>query len=236
MTANVLRLLGVIAAPLSQRIGHVALRVSIAIVFLWIGALKFVPYEADSITPFVANSPVMSFFYKHPEDYKAHLSREGELKPADRAWQTANDTYAFSFGLGTVELTIGVLVLAGLVSVRLGFAGAVLAFLTPFVTLSFLLTTPEAWVPALGDAQHGFPYLSGGGRLVLKDTVILAGGWLLIVNGARALLAQMGCHPEAGRAGWKRSTPAPGISARRSGGEDAFDSRGKYVAERKKSL
>jgi hypothetical protein len=73
-------------------------------------------------------------------------------------------------------LIIGFLVLAGLVSVRLGLAGAVLAFLTPFVTLSFLVTTPEAWVPALGDAQHGFPYLSGAGRLVLKDAVILAGG------------------------------------------------------------
>ena len=107
MTANVLRILGMIANPVSQRIGVAALRISIAIVFLWIGALKFVPYEADSITPFVANSPVMSFFYKHPEDYKAHLTREGELKPAERAWETANNTYAFSYGLRTVELTIG---------------------------------------------------------------------------------------------------------------------------------
>ena len=206
MTANVLRILGMIATPVSQRIGVAALRISIAIVFLWIGALKFVPYEADSITPFVANSPVMSFFYKHPEDYKAHLTREGELKPADRAWETANNTYAFSYGLGTVELIIGFLVLTGLVSVRLGFAGAVLAFLTPFVTLSFLVTTPEAWVPALGDAQYGFPYLSGAGRLVLKDTIILAGGWLLVVDGARAILAQMARHPEAERADWNRST------------------------------
>lgn len=197
MTTNVLRLLGMIAAPVSQWIGVAALRISVAIVFLWIGALKFVPYEADSIMPFVANSPVMQFFYKHPEDYKAHLTHEGELKPAARAWATANNTYGFSYGLGTVELIIGVLVLAGLVSVRLGFAGAVLAFLTPFVTLSFLVTTPEAWVPALGDAQHGFPYLSGAGRLVLKDTVILAGGWLLVVDSARALLAQLARHSEA---------------------------------------
>src|ERR1700716_3469533 len=88
----------------SSRFGSHLMRIAIAIVFLWIGALKFVPYEADSITPFVANSPVMSFFYKHPEGYKAHLTREGALKPADRAWETANNTYAFSYGLGTVEL------------------------------------------------------------------------------------------------------------------------------------
>src|ERR1700737_1697064 len=79
MTANALRIRGMIAPPVSQRSGVAALRISIAIVFLWIGALKFVPYEADSITPFVANSPVMSFFYKHPEGYKAHLPREASL-------------------------------------------------------------------------------------------------------------------------------------------------------------
>jgi reactive chlorine resistance protein C len=115
----------------------------------------------------------MYFFYKHPEDYKAHLTREGELKPADRAWETANNTYAFSYGLGTVELIIGFLVLAGLVSVRLGLAGAVLAFL-----------------------------------------VILAGGWLLVVDDARAILAQMARHPEAERADWNRSVAPTRLSAR----------------------
>jgi uncharacterized membrane protein YkgB len=95
----------------------------------------------------------------------------------------------------------------------LGLAGAVLAFLTPFVTLSFLVTTPEAWVPALGDAQHGFPYLAGAGRLVLKDTVILAGGWLLVVEGARAILAQMARRPEAERADRNRSVAPARISA-----------------------
>jgi uncharacterized protein DUF417 len=30
--------------------------------------------------------------------------------------------------------------------------------------------------------QHGFPYLSGAGRLVIKDTVILAGALLVIVD------------------------------------------------------
>ncbi len=53
-----------------DKIGLTLIRLSIAIVFMWIGLLKFVPYEADSITPFVANSPLMSFFYEHPEDYK----------------------------------------------------------------------------------------------------------------------------------------------------------------------
>jgi uncharacterized membrane protein YkgB len=171
----------------SEWLGFALMRVAIAIVFLWIGGVKFAPYEADSITPFVANNPLMSLFYKHPDQYRAHLTREGELVPAQREWQRANNTYGFSMGLGCVELTIGLLVLAGLVSTTLGAVGAVLAFLTSLVTLSFLVTTPEAWVPALGDAEHGFPYLSGGGRLVLKDVMLLAGGFLLMVESARAL-------------------------------------------------
>ncbi len=66
--------------------------------------------------------------------------------------------------------------------------GAALAFAAPFVTLSFLFTTPKARVPALGDAQHGFPNLSGAGRLVIKDVAILAGAWLILVDTARAML------------------------------------------------
>src|ERR1700675_2673542 len=90
--------------------------------------------------------------------------------------------------LGTVEITIGLLTLLGVFSRRWGIVGATLSFLTAFVTLSFLITTPEAWVSALGDAQHGFPYLSGGGRLVLKDIMLLAGALLVMADSARAFL------------------------------------------------
>jgi uncharacterized membrane protein YkgB len=171
-------------------LGTHLMRVAIAVVFLWIGALKFAPFEADSITPFVANSPFMSFFYEHPMDYKAHLTHEGELDLNKRAWQTANNTYGFSHGLGMVEILIGLLVLSNPLSRRTGLLGGALAFGTPLVTLSFLLTTPEAWVPALGDAQHGFPYLSGGGRLVLKDVLMLAGALPVMADSARRLLQE----------------------------------------------
>lgn len=188
--------LSVIADRRSNSIGIGAMRIAIAIIFLWIGGLKFVPFEADSITPFVANSPVMSFFYKYPEDYKAHLTREGELDLVKRDWQTGNRTYTFSTGLGVVEIMIGLLVLSGFVSLWSGLLGALLALATPFVTLSFLFTTPEAWVPALGDAEHGFPYLSGAGRLVLKDVALLAGAWLVLVHSARELLAKREANGE----------------------------------------
>jgi len=57
-------------------------------------------------------------------------------------------------------------------------------------TLSFLVTTPETWVPALGDAHHGFPYLSVAGRLVIKDLIMMAGGVVVAADSAKAFLAR----------------------------------------------
>jgi uncharacterized membrane protein YkgB len=58
-------------------LGQRAVRFSIVVVFLWIGGLKFFPYETDSIVPFVANSPFMSFFYNHPDAYRQYVNKEG---------------------------------------------------------------------------------------------------------------------------------------------------------------
>lgn len=165
-------------------------RIAIAVVFLWIGFLKFIPYEADSITPFVANSPFMSFFYNHPEEYKEHLNHEGQLIEKNREWNEANNTYGYSNGLGVVEVLFGLLILANFISPKLGFLGALLSFLTPFVTYSFLIFTPETWVANLGDAHYGFPYLSGAGRLVLKDIMMVACGYIAMVDSAKTILAK----------------------------------------------
>ncbi|MEX5647679.1 DUF417 family protein, partial [Escherichia coli] len=88
------------------------------------------------------------------------------------------------------SVIIALLVLANPVNRWLGLLGGLMAFTTPLVTLSFLITTPEAWVPALGDAHHGFPYLSGAGRLVLKDTLMLAGAVMIMADSAREILKQ----------------------------------------------
>jgi uncharacterized membrane protein YkgB len=157
MNRLIRRALGLIASAESDRFGSDAMRIALAIIFLWIGALKFAPYEADSITPFVANSPVLSFFYEHPRDYKVHLTHEGELELQERAWQTANNTYGFSKGLGSLEIVIGLLTLSGLTSGWAGLVGAMLVFFTPFVTLSFLFTTPEVWVRRWVMPSMAFP-------------------------------------------------------------------------------
>lgn len=160
-------------------------RIAIAIVLIWIGGLKVYNYEAEGIVPFVANSPMMSFFYAHGADYKTHLQKEGEADPAKISWHETNHTYLFAYGLGTVLVVMGILLLLNGMSPGLGMIGAALVIATSAVTLSFLITTPESWVPDLGDPAHGFPLLSARGRLVIKDIIMLAGAFVALSDSAK---------------------------------------------------
>lgn len=173
----------------SQRLGLGMIRVAILVIFVWIGGLKFWNYEAEGIVPFVANSPFMSFFYnsKAPE-YKQYKLPEGSFDPAKHEWHERNNTYGFSHGLGILIMSIGILTFFGFFSARVGLVGELLAVVMTLGTLSFLATTPEVWVPDLGSGEFGFPLLSGAGRLVIKDTAILAGAVVLLSDTARRLL------------------------------------------------
>lgn len=164
------------------------LRIAIAIVLIWIGGLKVYNYEAEGIVPFVANSPVMSFFYAHPSDYKAYMQKEGEANPDKIAWHTANHTYLFSYGLGTVLVIFGMMLLLNTYHPGIGMAGAALVILMSIVTLSFLITTKDSWVPDLGDPNHGFPLLSARGRLVIKDIIMMAGALVALSDSAKQYL------------------------------------------------
>ncbi|MCQ4111429.1 reactive chlorine resistance membrane protein RclC [Aeromonas sp. JL9] len=173
----------------SEHSGANLCRIAIGVVFIWIGLLKFIPYESESITPFVANSPFMSFFYEYPEEYKSYLNHEGELISKNKAWHKLNNTYGYSNGLGIVEIIFAIFILANFKFPLLGLVGAIMAFLTPFITYSFLVFTPETWVQNMGDLHYGFPYLSGAGRLVLKDIMMSACGYVAMIDSAKTLLA-----------------------------------------------
>ncbi len=182
-------LLSVVAR--AQRVGLGMIRVAILIIFVWIGGLKFWNYEAEGIVPFVANSPFMSFFYqeKAPE-YKEFKLKEGEFDPVKHEWHVQNNTYGFSHGLGVLIMSIGILTFAGFFSRRVGLVGEVLVIVMTLGTLSFLVTTPEVWVPDLGSGESGFPLLTGAGRLVIKDVAIIAGAFVLLTDTAKTLLAR----------------------------------------------
>ena len=165
------------------------IRIAIFIIFVWIGGLKFWNYEAEGIVPFVANSPFMSFFYtKKAPEYKDYKLKEGEFDKAKHDWHEANNTYAFSHGLGIAIMSFGILTLLGIWFPKIGFVGSGLVILMTFGTLSFLVTTPEVWVPDLGSGEHGFPLLTGAGRLVIKDVCILAGAVVVLADCAQRIL------------------------------------------------
>jgi uncharacterized membrane protein YkgB len=129
-----------------EAVGRELARYGLAVVIAWIGFMKFTAYEAEGISPFVANSPLMSWVY-------GLMSVRG-----------------FSAVLGVVEVAVALLIAARPLSPRacaLGSALAVAMFLT---TLSFLITTPGVWESSVG----GFPALSAlPGQFLIKDLALL---------------------------------------------------------------
>jgi uncharacterized membrane protein YkgB len=174
-------------------IGMRFLRFALVVVLVWIGGLKFANYEADGIVPLVSNSPMMSFFYHYPSpEYRGHMNREGELKSANRDWQTSNGTYRFAHILGCVIVAIGLMIACYGFAPGFAAVGSSLLILMSLTTLSFLVTTPEAWVPALGDSAHGFPYLSIAGRLIIKDIIMLGAAVVTLAESAKKKLSETG--------------------------------------------
>lgn len=180
------------------------IRISIFVVMAWIGGLKAFQYEADGIVPFVSNSPVMSFFYQNSgnnvensegktvAEYTQYKNPEGKTDTKNIEWHKTNGTYVFSYGLGAVIVAIGVLILLGIWFPKIGFWGGILTFGMSLITLSFLVTTPETFVPNLGGdfptPHYGFPYLSAAGRLVIKDIIMLAGGLIVASDAAKRIV------------------------------------------------
>ncbi|WP_280427580.1 YkgB family protein [Nocardia brasiliensis] len=126
------------------QLGAAISRYGLALVILWIGAMKFFSFEAQGIQPLIASSPLMSWLY--------------EFLSVD----------ALSAVIGVVEVVVGLLIVTWRFAPRaalFGSLGAVLLFLT---TLSFMLSSPGVWQPG-----YGFPFLGAGGGFLLKDLVLL---------------------------------------------------------------
>ena len=141
--------------------GMVVLRSALAGSLLWVGALKFVEYEAEQIQPMVSTSPLFS-----------RINRVlGTRKTAGL--------------IGLTEIVMGALVAARPLSPRasaLGSLGATAMFLS---TLSFILSMPGVW-----QEEHGFPALSMEGQFLAKDGVLLGASILTAAEALRAARGQ----------------------------------------------
>jgi uncharacterized membrane protein YkgB len=191
-------------AAKADRIGLALTRIGLVVVLVWIGGLKVYQYEADGIVPFVANSPLMNFFYADPHGYKAHMNPEGAVVPANRAWHEMNRTYPFALGLGAVIVLYGLLIALHPWLPQVATVGSFLVFVMSFVTLSFLITTPEVWVPDRGGSEHGFPLLAGPGRLVIKDAIMMGAAVVTMADSAKVYLRKLAA---------RTATPAQPVAA-----------------------
>ena len=140
------------------RLGIHVTRYGLVLVLVWIGAMKFTPYEAEGIRPLVANSPLLSRLY-------GIFSIRG-----------------FSALLGVFEVGAGLIIALRPLAPRLSALGSALTVPMFLSTLSFLLTTP-GWEPSLG----GFPALSAlPGQFLLKDVVLLGAALVTAGEALRA--------------------------------------------------
>ena len=129
-----------------ELVGRGLARYGLVVVVGWIGLMKFTAYEAEGISLYVTNSPLMNWVY----DFMSHRG--------------------FSAMLGVVEVTVAILIAARPFSPRASALGSALATGMFLTTLSFLFTTPGVWEPSAG----GFPALSGKpGQFLIKDLALL---------------------------------------------------------------
>jgi len=171
-----------------DRFGFAVLRLGLVVVLCWIGGLKAANYEAEGIVPFVANSPLMSLFYHHPApEYREH-NPAGGLNIDNHEWNMTNGTYVFSYGLGLVIVSFGILIALHPIFPKVAAIGSFLVVLMALTTLSFLVTTPEAWVS--GPGVHGFPFLALPGLLVVKDSIMLGAAALTMADSAKVYLSR----------------------------------------------
>ena len=133
------------------------LRYGVALNLLSIGRLKFEDYEVENIRPLVTQSPMFSLL----------ATRLGERKLARL--------------IGVIEIVMGSLIAAKPVAPRASALGSLAAVGMFATTLSFLVTTPEAWQDTRGE-----PKLSLAGQFLIKDIVLLGASLLTAAESLQA--------------------------------------------------
>jgi uncharacterized membrane protein YkgB len=143
-----------------EAVGRHSVRYGLVLVILWIGGMKFTAYEAEGISGFVANSPLMSWAY-------SLFSVQG-----------------FAAMLGATEIVVALLIASRPLSTRAALVGSALAVGMFLATLSFLLTTPGVWETSAG----GFPALSVvPGQFLVKDLVLFGASLWMFGEAWRAV-------------------------------------------------
>jgi uncharacterized membrane protein YkgB len=130
---------------LSDDLEYHLLRAAMVITFAFFGYTKWHQYAAQTMIPFISNSPFIFWLYP------AFGLRGGARF------------------LGASEWTICALLYAGFWNKKLGILGALGSTITFFTTLTIIPFIPNGWDPAAG-----FPAMAGEVPFLMKDLVLLA--------------------------------------------------------------
>jgi uncharacterized membrane protein YkgB len=148
-----------------KTMGFTIIRLGLASNLLMIGRLKFEDYEVENIRPLVRSSP----------PFARLLGKFGERRLARF--------------IGVTEMIIGTLIAVKPLAPRAALLGSVAATAMFTTTLSFLVTTPEAW-----HQRSGEPKLSPAGQFIIKDIVFLGASLLTGAESLRCI-----ARPHSGR-------------------------------------
>jgi reactive chlorine resistance protein C len=138
--------------------GSLVTRYGLVTTLVWIGALKFTDHEVQNAEVLVTASPL--------------TSRLREKLGAQKLARL----------VGVMQITLGSLIAAKPVAPRASAVGSFGAAGMMLSTLSFLVTTPEAWREGPG----GIRQPSVLGESLLKDTVLLGAALLTAAESLRA--------------------------------------------------
>ncbi len=138
------------------RIGGWAITLSLAVIFLWFGCLKFIPFEAESLVGIISNNPLISWLY----------SAFGVLGGAKF--------------LGCFEIVTGLLIAGRLLNPKLSVLGGAMGTWSFFLTMTCMFTTPGFIQPGWEGTLALSPAV---GAFLIKDIVLFSGCvWLVGVS------------------------------------------------------
>jgi len=139
-------------------LGFALCRWALVIIFLWFGAMKFQPYEAEGVAGIARDYWLFAPLYP------------------------ALGVKGASAFIGVVEIAAGVLIALGSRKALASLIGGAMGVATFLVTLSFM-----ASAPAVFEAGYGPPWLGSTGQFLIKDLALLGISASVLFAGLRDL-------------------------------------------------
>ena len=148
LVINILTKLGILKEDLDYHL----VRTSMVIIFLFFGYQKWFEYEAQTLIPYIANGPLISWMYP------------------------VFGIRGASWFLGVSEWLFGALLFLGFWNKKLGILGSLGSCVSFIMTVTIIPFMPGGWAASAG----GFPAMTGNVPFLMKDLVLFAVSFYLL--------------------------------------------------------